>query len=250
MISEYEKLKSQRHNNLILFQEPFSVGYTNGKDKVRCDPEIIYKYNSLGLRGPEPDFNASKKILFLGGSFSLGTGVNLEDSFPQIVSEELKVDYINLSPANNLMDLYKPACNLIEDYKPDLIIVTDTRGFQESEWWLGDIHRLLLKHDPQLAELYKHSTRIARKDIFHLFFSKIASKTLVVFKSTHHYWNFTDKNTFGDIPVITWNSNNFLDYARDNFHPGPFTNQMVANNFINELLLLEKDGQLATGFFH
>ena len=248
-MNDYDKLKSERHNNLILFQEPNSVGYTNGKDKVRCDPEIIYEYNSLGLRGPEPNFSASKKILFLGGSFSLGTGVNLKDSFPYIVSKELGVDYINLSPANNLIDLYKPASNLIDDYKPDLIIITETRGFQESEWWLGDIHRLLLKHDPQLAEAYKLSTRAARKDIFHLFFSKIACKNLVVFKSTHHYWNFTNRNTFGDIPILTWDSNDFSDYARDNFHPGPLTNQIISDNFINELLLLEKDGLLTTGFF-
>ena len=38
---------------------------------------FTYDWNSFGWRGPEPDFYAKKKMLFAGGSMTLGTGVPL-----------------------------------------------------------------------------------------------------------------------------------------------------------------------------
>ena len=37
-----------------------------------------YSWNSLGLRGPEPDYSKSNRILFAGGSLCLGTGIPVE----------------------------------------------------------------------------------------------------------------------------------------------------------------------------
>ena len=87
--------------------------------------DVKYIWNSLGLRGPEIDYTASTKIIFGGGSLLLGTGINVEDSFPYIVAKKLNASYLNISPADTLTDLVDPLTEY-KKFKPDYIIWMDT----------------------------------------------------------------------------------------------------------------------------
>lgn len=61
------------------------------------DKRISYNFNELGHRSisiKELDFN--NYILFVGCSHTLGTGLELETTYPYLVSQKLKIPYYNL----------------------------------------------------------------------------------------------------------------------------------------------------------
>lgn len=58
---------------------------------MRITPEftMLFSTNSLGFRGPEPEFFPEQPILFLGDSFTMGYGVNDGDEFPELVRKKM-----------------------------------------------------------------------------------------------------------------------------------------------------------------
>jgi len=58
------------------------------------DKKIIYKFNSEGFRCEE--FTDKPNIVFLGCSHTLGIGLPLENTYPYIVSQKLKLQCNNL----------------------------------------------------------------------------------------------------------------------------------------------------------
>ena len=58
--------------------------YKNDESK-----EKLYEYNSLGFRGEELNINVKKKIFVAGCSHTFGTGLNLEETWPQKFKEML-----------------------------------------------------------------------------------------------------------------------------------------------------------------
>lgn len=84
---------------------------------------FTYKWNSLGLRGPEPDYNANQKILTIGNSLTLGQGVPVENSCIHLLAEELQADYINLSEFFVLTDCIDQLLELAPKYNPDVVLI-------------------------------------------------------------------------------------------------------------------------------
>jgi lysophospholipase L1-like esterase len=97
-------------------------------------PEIEVKINSLGLRNREIDKNKqkeTKRILFIGDSYTMGWGVAEEDSFPRITERLLnklafpfQIETINAGvlatgPASYYIYLKKFGLEL----KPDVVVV-------------------------------------------------------------------------------------------------------------------------------
>ncbi len=52
--------------------------------------------NSLGFRGPEVGPKAKPRVLALGGSVSMGWGVDEEDSWPALVTRDLGIEVLNV----------------------------------------------------------------------------------------------------------------------------------------------------------
>ena len=69
---------------------------------------FTYDWNSFGWRGPEPDFYAKKKMLFAGGSMTLGTGVPVENSCVYLTAKQMGYDYMNMSDYDCLTELVEP----------------------------------------------------------------------------------------------------------------------------------------------
>lgn len=65
-------------------------------------------YNSLGHRCKElNELNLHNYILFLGDNVSLGLDKPIEQTYPYLVSQSLKMDYYNLSIFNGGIDCFK-----------------------------------------------------------------------------------------------------------------------------------------------
>ena len=51
---------------------------------------------------------------------------------------------------NQLIDLVEPLIQYIESYKPDYVILNDTRGVHEGEWFSGTIYKKIRKHEKKI----------------------------------------------------------------------------------------------------
>ena len=256
----YLEARKQEHNDLDLFGEPNKLTYTHGKDTGEVFPvgtssthdwytghlsqdtdytnhEIKYQNNSHGLRGPEPNFQADKKILFAGGSMMFGTGVNVEDSFPYIIAKKLNADYISLAPVNQLIDLVEPLIQYIESYKPDHVILNDTRGVHEGEWFSGTIYKKIRKHEKQMSDNYAISMRIARQQMIQMFFKLIQKyhNNIHLFYVPTRYWSKLKPQVLEGIKTCKIEKDDLIDLGRDSVHPGPRSHQKIAEKFISYL---------------
>ena len=87
----------EKYNNNLLIQP---------EDWIYRTLKISYDYNKRGHRCKDiEDINLDNYILFIGCSHTEGVGVRLEDSYPFIVSNELKCDYYNLSMSGTGVDV-------------------------------------------------------------------------------------------------------------------------------------------------
>lgn len=253
-------MKSKLRISKTLFKEPYKHEYTYGKDNGQIefkgngkDPLtahlkqdvdysnllIEYKYNSIGLRCPELS-NKSKKIIFAGGSFCFGTGVNLEDTYAYILSKKLNADYINLSDVDSLTELIDPL-NKFKDFDPDYVVISDTRFISEIGWLrmylLDRIKEDNLKADSETKKFLMECFERNDDDVIKMFeaFCKITfprAKLIFLYCQRKH---FTKDIKFEHFMGLKITSNDVIDMARDNLHPGPKTHHMIGE-FLFKLL--------------
>jgi hypothetical protein len=276
MQSEINKIKStiKDNVNVQLFKEPFTVFNTYGKDNgsIRYnqsgkDPicahlnqdvnyegfNIEYRFNEFGLRGPSLQ-NKDKKIIFAGGSFCFGTGVNVEKTFPYIISQKLNADYLNISDVDSISELITILKDIKEKFKPDYFILSDTRFISEIGWLrLYILDRFPKENEKKLGwEAIADNTILSNNDIRrfaqHLF-EKTDDDTLLMFESFckelfdipmifvyFNRKNFANKSfNFKYFQQIKMEAKDVIDMSRDNNHPGPLTHQIVADKILKLL---------------
>jgi len=84
--------------NENLLSQPLDWYYRTNK--------ITYKYNSFGHRCKDiQDIDLDNYILFAGCSHVEGTGLELENTYPYLVAEELGCDYYNLAQGGTGIDV-------------------------------------------------------------------------------------------------------------------------------------------------
>ena len=226
-------------------QAPIVAASTNPKNVIDTYiPPYKYHWNSLGLRGPEPNQNADRKILAIGNSLTLGTGVPVENSFIYNVAKELGADYINLSDNFVLTDIIEPAKEIIKWYDPNIIYLNETRFIDNASF--------LAFH------MVKEGAKVGRGEMFTLLEDGM-SKTLNMFETVlqHHapnskiIWdlnlhylnsnkspvgfNFASKNVIESLslPVHTFTSKDIsLDLGRDGVHPGIEGHKWMTNRLV------------------
>ena len=275
--------KTAIHNILTLVNTPNSQQLVAGKDKGIIHPvgsdaigagvnkmkaglrqtvdysdvDISYDYNILGLRGPHPEqVSTDKKILFIGGSLVFGTGIRYEDSFAQKLSESLGANHINLSPANDLIDLFEPMESIIENWKPEMIIVSDTRGITMGDWFSKAIMKKLkyddqtmMSHDLRIADKemrygFKKSTTLARRQIMYMFFNTLDlyGIPIILINSQQRLWKsnslgavLADMERFKNTKIINIPDDLVIDLARDNHHYGPKSHTNITNLILSAI---------------
>lgn len=91
-------------------------------DRLWADKyDVGYKYNTHGYRCQ--DFK-NQELMFLGCSNTFGMGMNLENTFPYLLSQKLKMQYINLGAGGDSAQaqIIKAFTFFKEFYNPEYII--------------------------------------------------------------------------------------------------------------------------------
>jgi hypothetical protein len=181
--------------------------------------DVSYQWNSLGLRGPEPNYSAKKKILFGGGSLSLGTGIPVEKSFPHVLSQMLDASYINLSDVDTISDLIEPL-EKFKDFNPDIVVINDTRFIQLYGWALIDIYKV---RNVESGEFYKNVFLECDQKFLLMFESYLKN----LFPNAELILAYCVRRAFKNpMPAFKYfkevrlEKKEVVDIARDNAHPG------------------------------
>jgi hypothetical protein len=212
---------------------------------------FTYKWNSLGLRGPDPDYNATKKILVIGSSLTIGQGVPVENCFIDLTAKELGYDYINLSEFYVLTDSIQQATKIAKEYKPDIVIVSTTRHLFSSEFILRHLFPLLDNSDkkeiaPLLWEVFVAE---AKKQVFmfeQAILGNCKEDTKMLWfgntESSGRKWKFGEMITeesvyeFSAGKHVTFDIDEYIvDLGRDNKHPGIQSNIRIKELLVNTI---------------
>ena len=207
---------------------------TNHLNQERDWEKISYSYNDDGLRGPKPDVNAKKKIIFAGNCVFFGHGVYVEDSFPHIYSKKIGASYINISESRIFTDMIEDIDRISKWFKPDKIVFSSCRFFDASSFI--ELHmRLrfnkLFYKDKEQRSLIRNELRgrIKKSHFTHMtyIFEYLKNK----YKCPIVYIHQKDFNpfTYEGINIININEDLMVDLGRDNKHPGPQSHNLIAN---------------------
>jgi len=90
----------------------------------RYDHEIQYVYNSRGFRDAEWPSDLVNATWCIGDSFTVGIGVPLERTWPQLLQQRLQRRSINISMDGASNDwMARRACQIIKEIQPRLMII-------------------------------------------------------------------------------------------------------------------------------
>jgi hypothetical protein len=196
--------------------------------------DVSYKWNSLGLRGPEPDYLKFNRILFAGGSLCLGTGVPVEHSFPFIVSKILDASYINVSDVDTMSDLIEPL-KQFTDFDPQYVIINDTRFIQMYGWALIDIYK---SRSIENNELYKKVFVDCDRNFLLMFETYLKdlfpNATLILAHCVRRAFKI-QMPPFRYFKVVRLEKDEVVDLARDNAHPGIMSHEAFARKIVNAI---------------
>lgn len=106
----YERNKKYQPNDWLYFKE-----------------EIVYNFNSIGLRMKKNIDNVNQKFMYFSGtSFTMGIGVNEKDRFSELVSNTLSLDMINYAgPTYSIKLQILSFFNFIKKHKKPKILVIE-----------------------------------------------------------------------------------------------------------------------------
>lgn len=127
--------------------------------------KIDININSYGFRGKKITENKSantKRIIFLGDSFTFGWGLSDEETYPEKIckqlsqiTNDLKFECVNLAmPGNNIFNSYQIFLNIALKFNPDIVIFGQN---------INDVESTLIQFDDTKNQLFINN-RIA--DLF------------------------------------------------------------------------------------
>lgn len=136
------------HENLIDVEVPFAhtdseESYRNnmiryGKDWYYAENRINYKFNRLGYRMKQlEEVDYDNYYAFFGCSFTVGVGLNLEDTFAYKIAKRADVDYINASMGGGSVDfVYYNFVNLMHNApkKPKTVFINWPSVYRTFYW--------------------------------------------------------------------------------------------------------------------
>jgi hypothetical protein len=209
------------------------VQQTTDWDKI----DVKYHWNSLGLRGPEPDYASDTRILFAGGSLCIGVGLPLEHTFPYVVSQLMNASYINLSDVDCLTDLI-PLMKQFKSFNPTHVIVSDTRFIQPYGFAINALSRnhltKIYEKNNEYSELFL-SCDSSALTMFDLSLKTLfPNARLILAKGQRRLFNHAIPE-FDYLEVVSMEKTDAVDLARDNAHPGIITTRTFAERIVNHI---------------
>lgn len=187
---------------------------------------VKYKFNSYGFRCNE--FVEHNNIVFLGCSLTLGIGINIEDTFSEIVSRQLNMNNCNLSLAGGSNDaMFRIAYHWLPQLKPKVVIVWAPHK-ERSEIFINGAHECLLPTLTRESKWYINYLKEQQNHIINYQKNRLAIENICNQLNT--------KLLF--LHVDDWNFDYYKDLARDLMHPGVKSHRLIANEMLK--LLQEK----------
>lgn len=211
---------------------------TQPKDWYYHSVPISYQFNSLGHRSKEiADIDLDNYILYTGCSHTTGVGIELEKTFPYLISQKLGCDYYNLGLPATGIDVVE--YNLLTWFakvrkKPKVVCI---------QW---PDHSRYLSLNPEYQTMVESGTWDSAKDSVSLIVNSEDSGLFYARKKLA----MNIINTVIDCPIITCNFGgqsqydieNFsmrkIDLARDLSHAGIKSNEDFANKLYDKIKLL------------
>jgi hypothetical protein len=184
------------------------------------DTEITYSFNSYGFRADEFEDASVSSILFLGCSYTLGTGIRIEDSFTTIVAKELGLKNYNLGVGGGGVDSsFRIGHHWIPKLKPTAVVFTDIFKRRKEEIEKENVCKRTVFRE----NLSPHKQR---DNLSSKHWQINSLKGLYALKHVCHECNtklyhITEFETF--------------DLARDLGHPGKISNEQVAEEILTEI---------------
>lgn len=214
-------------------RDPFTNHMTQSSDAPK---DVTYRWNSLGLRGPEPDYNADVRILSAGGSIGLGTGVKEEDCVIPLLAKRLNASYINIADADSIADLVEPLIKF-KDFDPHYVIISDTRFFQNYGWAMIDIYRLKqVENLPIYKEIFNDADVNTLIMLDYFLKGLFPNAKLVVAYCERRAWRTVVPEKFDNIIRVPYPKDGVVDLARDQTHPGPKSHKILADLIYNSIM--------------
>lgn len=224
----------------------------------RLDGEWKYRFNSLGFRGEELGTDADATILVAGCSYTFGTGVKWEQSWPFVFHNCYK-DYHQLKDVNLLNISQGGAPNdyigrtVIEQCAfraPSLAIVffTHTSRFEYLEG--TEIQHFASCHENEISDAYfsYYTEQIGAANALRNILlvqefcsarriplligwverSLLSAEHIQNNQACFRLTNLIDKDMVFGFSIN--DSDTFVDFARDMSHPGPKSHELFAQN--------------------
>lgn len=207
------------------------------KDWYYRTTPITYKYNSQGHRCNDIEsLDFENYVLFLGASDTVGTGLELEKTYPYLVSKSLGTSYYNLSVGGVGVDslFYNLNMWLNQFPKPKYISLCwhDPARFLTEVNDKKDVF-ISVGHwtkDDDQKNMFRYGDASGYFDT-RLKLQCNMIKSLLEFHKIPHANISVSQVKLYEIPIKIFN---MVDYARDSQHPGIKTNQLVAEYLIEQ----------------
>jgi hypothetical protein len=133
-----------------LEQQFIENALTQPPDWYYRDIEITYSYNNYGHRCKNfKDIDQDNYILFIGCSHTMGVGLELDKTYPHLLSKKLQMDYYNLAIPATGIDIVE--YNLLtwffkQQKKPKLVVI---------QW---PDHSRFVEYDAERHNVIEHGT--------------------------------------------------------------------------------------------
>lgn len=194
-------------------------------------PAVSYHFNEIGFRTHSVKCFDPRAILVLGDSFTLGLGVNCEHRYSDIIEQQLEHQVLNFSLNGASNDwIARKLQQLLAHFDPRAIIIHYTfshrRERPNSDWF-----------DDERTECEPFYSSEQNLENWRKNFAQIQSLTQgnrVVHSFIPNWHDHTvNYNAFGPdvLPPVEQ-----LDLARDGFHYGPQTHQLIAKKITSLLV--------------
>lgn len=198
-------------------------------------PEMV---NGTSFRcKPIQDIDLNNYVLFTGTSHTEGVGVNVEESFPYLVSKYFNYDYLNLAISGTGTDVIEHNLlvwsYLFKDHQPQYVFIEwppegryaakypGYENYLQAGNWSEDPNavNLLIKgkkvFDERLKMLYNLASSLFKCPVINLRYGQLMSENL-------------------DNSKMIWIQR--LDRGTDNEHPGPESHKDVSKKIIEHIL--------------
>lgn len=120
---------------------------TYGNDWYYSNHPVTYKFNKLGYRMKELEqVDYENYYAFFGCSFTVGIGLNVEDTFAYKISQQANVDYINAAIGGSSVDfVYYNFINLMTSApnKPKIVFINWPNIYRTFYWLNNNVQFML-----------------------------------------------------------------------------------------------------------